>query len=176
MLPTGVKLWLSVSIPVVLWDLSYVLARPHSMPGGAWAALWKPYVLYCFADGRYADMTDAWSVAQSVGNLVEVALTVLALWRLRGRMLWLALFSVSLMCFWKTCLYFLVEVCSQGQYTKQNSWTQLLLLYILPSSAWLLGPAYVMYEAARHLLHLDSSKVSGAANTGANNSRTRKAE
>ncbi|EEH39614.2 hypothetical protein PAAG_01803 [Paracoccidioides lutzii Pb01] len=67
--------WLCLSIPFVLWDASYVLCRPHSMPGGKLHYLWTPYGLYGKIDYIYG--WPAWSngngftSAQVIMNLVE---------------------------------------------------------------------------------------------------------
>lgn len=63
----------------------------------------------------------------------------------------LTLFTASLMTFWKTVLYFLVEACSGWKYTKQSDAADFWLLFVLPSFFWLAGPLYVMYDTARLL-------------------------
>ncbi|OAX81510.1 hypothetical protein ACJ72_04154 [Emergomyces africanus] len=72
-----VTIWLSISIPVVLWDASYVLLRPHSMPGGSLHYIWKPYALYGTIDYIYGwpawNNRNGFTSAQSLMNLVESA-------------------------------------------------------------------------------------------------------
>ncbi|PGH30176.1 hypothetical protein GX50_07076 [[Emmonsia] crescens] len=72
-----VTLWLSISIPVVLWDASYVLLRPHSMPGGSLHYIWSPYALYGTIDYIYGwpawNNRNGFTSAQSLMNLVETA-------------------------------------------------------------------------------------------------------
>ncbi|KAF1843061.1 uncharacterized protein K460DRAFT_367993 [Cucurbitaria berberidis CBS 394.84] len=72
-------LWLTVSIPLVLWDSLYILLRPHTMSGGAlqWP-LWKPYEIYASIDHVYGwpgwDRKDGFGGAQGALNAVEVVL------------------------------------------------------------------------------------------------------
>ncbi|PGH17362.1 hypothetical protein AJ79_01246 [Helicocarpus griseus UAMH5409] len=70
-------LWLSLSVPVVLWDASYVLFRPHSMPGGTLHYIWSPYALYGTIDYIYGwpawNNRNGFTAAQSLMNLVETA-------------------------------------------------------------------------------------------------------
>lgn len=72
---TIVILWLLISVPVVLWDTSYVLLRPHSMPGGSLHYLWTPYALYGTVDYTYGwpayNARIGFVGAQSAMNLVE---------------------------------------------------------------------------------------------------------
>jgi hypothetical protein len=72
-------IWLTVSLPLVLWDAGYVLLRPHSMPGGKWHyPLWVPYALYCETDYIYGwkayNEHNGFTAAQTVMNLIETAL------------------------------------------------------------------------------------------------------
>jgi hypothetical protein len=71
-------LWILISVPLVVWDTSYILLRPHSMKGGKWeGTLWAPYEWYATVDWVYSQM--AWdakygfSGAQSTMNIIEIA-------------------------------------------------------------------------------------------------------
>lgn len=69
--------WLVVSIPLVLWDTGYLLARPHSMAGGKWHRFWAPYAHYGTIDHIYGfpavHKGDGFPAAQGLLNLVETA-------------------------------------------------------------------------------------------------------
>jgi len=161
----GVLLWFLISIPVVLYDLTYVLLRPRSMPGGDLSWFWEPYILYCKHDGRYKDVTNDWVLAQSWGNIVEVVIALFALLLLKNKkQRALVLFSVALMTFWKTVLYFVVEICSDYKYTKQSTPYEFLTMFFLPSFVWILGPVYVMYATGSELL--SSSHNGGSSSKG----------
>jgi len=154
----GVWLWFIISIPVVLWDASFILVRPRSLPGGDLFFLWEPYTIYCKADGRYKDMTNDWVAAQSIGNLMEVAVVIFAVLFLKGKHLQLALFSSALMTFWKTVLYFTVEICSGYKYTSGNTLEDFLVLFVLPSSFWIIFPLYVMISTGIDLFREKQKK------------------
>lgn len=69
-------LWLAVSLPLVVWDFTYMLLRPYSMPGGALhKPLWIPYELYGRVDHNYGfkawNAGEGWGAAQSVVNVLE---------------------------------------------------------------------------------------------------------
>jgi hypothetical protein len=82
---TAVLLWLGVSLPLIAWDTSYVLLRPHTMPGG-WLhrPLWVPYALYGEVDHMYGfkqwNLGNPWTATQSWMNMVESALYLAYLW------------------------------------------------------------------------------------------------
>ena len=71
--------WLSVSMPLVLWDALYILLRPHTMAGGAiqWP-IWKPYETYAAIDYVYGwpgwENHDGFGAAQGVLNAIELIL------------------------------------------------------------------------------------------------------
>jgi hypothetical protein len=89
---TATLLWLAVSLPLVAWDTSYVLMRPHTMPGGSlhWP-LWAPYELYGEVDHMYGfkqwNLSNPFTAAQTLMNLGETVmyLAYLGLWYAYGR-------------------------------------------------------------------------------------------
>ncbi|KAF2834749.1 hypothetical protein M501DRAFT_1009033 [Patellaria atrata CBS 101060] len=68
-------IWLVVSLPLVVWDATYVFLRPHSMPGGSLHWPWKPYSIYAYVDLVYGfpawESNDGFTAAQSALNMVE---------------------------------------------------------------------------------------------------------
>lgn len=69
-------LWLFMSLPLVIWDTSYVLLRPHSMIGGdLHSPIFVPYALYSTVDYVYGfpayNGRDGFTGAQSSLNIVE---------------------------------------------------------------------------------------------------------
>lgn len=69
-------LWLFISLPLVIWDTSYVLLRPHSMIGGdLHSPIFVPYALYSTVDYVYGlpayNEKDGFTGAQSSLNIVE---------------------------------------------------------------------------------------------------------
>lgn len=59
-----------------MWDMGYVLLRPHSMPGG-WLhkPIWGPYELYGRVDYVYGlpawEAQSGWTAAQTYFNVLE---------------------------------------------------------------------------------------------------------
>jgi hypothetical protein len=69
-------IWLAVSLPLVMWDMGYVLLRPYSMPGGSLhKPIWSPYELYGTVDYVYGlpawEEKNGWTAAQTLFNLLE---------------------------------------------------------------------------------------------------------
>lgn len=75
--PTSLTLvWLFISLPLVIWDTSYVLLRPYSMIGGdLHSPIFVPYGLYSTVDYVYGfpayNGRDGFTGAQSSLNVVE---------------------------------------------------------------------------------------------------------
>ncbi|KAJ5818626.1 hypothetical protein N7474_004217 [Penicillium riverlandense] len=81
----AVTIWLSLSVPLVIWDAGYVLLRPHSMPGGRLhSPIWTPYALYGTVDYIYGwpayNARNGFTAAQTVLNIVETLGYVYYLW------------------------------------------------------------------------------------------------
>ncbi|KAG5941662.1 hypothetical protein E4U53_007382 [Claviceps sorghi] len=157
--------WLALSLPLVLWDTAYVLGRPHTMPGGPlhWP-LWLPYRLYAEVDHVYGPEflagNNGFTAAQSLLNLVETLLYVayLAFCRRRPAALLLG-FSAAVMTLSKTLLYWSHEYFSNFANVGHNDFSTLLLLWILPNGAWIVGPAYMVVSMGREIL----DRLEGAA-------------
>lgn len=78
-------LWLTISLPLVIWDTGYVLLRPYSMPGGFlhWP-IWAPYELYGRIDYIYGwkafNEHNGFTAAQAMLNVVETAMYLFYVW------------------------------------------------------------------------------------------------
>jgi hypothetical protein len=74
-------LWLSMAIPVVFMDASFILGRPYTFAGGALHSLlgplWTPWDIYQKVDYVYSkpifDERDGWPGAQALFNLIETS-------------------------------------------------------------------------------------------------------
>jgi len=147
-IPIWIRLWLLVSGLVCTWDGTFIMFRPHSLPGGKLSFIWKPYSLYVAVDKRYADLEDPFVYAQSLMNFAEVFLCFLVLILNVGNSRSTArlAFSVSLMTLWKTVLYMLqyTELCGGGKYHSHNdAFTNFLYLW-LPNGIWITLPLLVV--------------------------------
>ncbi|KAK2074241.1 hypothetical protein P8C59_008462 [Phyllachora maydis] len=167
--PSTVTLaWLAFSLPVVAWDIGYVLGRPATMPGG-WAhwPLWAPYKWYGEVDGMYGfkawNARNGFTAAQTVLNVVETAMyaVYLALWMRHGRVRAagrkyvtgregaiapLLGFTAAVMTLSKTVLYFLNEVFSGFDSVRHNDWGTLIFPYCIMNGLWVLFPSILVYE------------------------------
>ncbi|KAF3927921.1 hypothetical protein ABW20_dc0107132 [Dactylellina cionopaga] len=165
-------LWLCISLPLVCWDFSYVFLRPHSMPGGKWHTPWTPYSIYCEVDLVYGfkhfEDGEGFNPAQSLLNVLETAMYVYYFYLVRsyqgrkgdtvgvfgerkmvGEQAGKAVFWGLVACtatFWKTVLYWMIEILGQYKNIGHNSPRMLFLFWILPNSPWIFLPGYMMYK------------------------------
>ncbi|KAL7822078.1 hypothetical protein V8C26DRAFT_389870 [Trichoderma gracile] len=173
---TTTLLWLALSLPLVIWDTGYVLLRPHSMPGGAWHyPLWAPYKLYGEVDHIYGFKAfragNGFTSAQGFLNAVE---TLLYLWYLgawyfggkrtssaggykvvsgrAGARATLVGFSAAVMTLSKTVLYWANEYYSGFDNIGHNPLQDLILLWIIPNGAWIIGSAYMIWSIGGDLV------------------------
>ncbi|KAI9166528.1 hypothetical protein HJFPF1_02635 [Paramyrothecium foliicola] len=165
--------WMAVSLPLVIWDTIYVLGRPHTMEGGAlhWP-LWAPYKLYGTIDlvyGWYAfDRRMGFTGAQGFLNLVETSMYLVYLWMhfknkeaaratgssgRHGALAVLIGFSAAVMTFSKTVLYWLQEYYGDYAHIGHNAPFELILLWIIPNGAWLVGSSYMIWDLGRSILN-----------------------
>lgn len=153
-LPRWIVGWLIFSGVIQTYDAAFVLTKPLSDVGGPLGFLWPGHHLYATYDGRYAAF-DAFGSAQSWGNLIEVLLIV---WVLRSRRSAGGVLGALVVCvatFWKTVLYFLVEMCGHLAFTKHvldaGDTKGFLGIVIAPNAIWLVMPALAIVALFRQL-------------------------
>lgn len=155
--PAWVTWWLVVGSLIVCWDAGYVLLRPHSMAGGALAAIWAPYALYGEWDhlyGRpgyekYLRGEEGWNPTQSVLNLFEVALAGWYLVLLAGKRhgaASLVAILVSALTAYKTVAYFLIDGFTGWRNSSHLVGSAFWTSYVLPSSFWIVIPIAVVFK------------------------------
>lgn len=156
-LPRWVVVWFVVSAVVQAYDALFVLLGPLSHPGGALVALWPGHVFYSTFDHRYAGF-DAFNTAQSTANLFEVVGLVVAIALARRWSGVVAGLIVSVATFWKTVVYFLVEISSGLEMTRQSlergDLAGFLLVAVLPNSIWLVVPLGVIVALVRRIMRV----------------------
>jgi uroporphyrin-III C-methyltransferase len=156
-MPRWVVVWLVISACIQTYDALYELLGPLSHAGGRLAGLWPGHVFYSRFDHRYAGF-DAFGSAQSWANLLEVVVIVWAL-VLRRRFSGLVLaLVVSTATFWKTVLYFLVEITSGLAMTRQSleqgDLVGFLSVAVLPNLVWIVVPLSVVVALGRQAVRV----------------------
>lgn len=165
-LPLLAAVWFSVVAPVVVVDGVFVLTRsldvniPHPLSE---VVPFKYWLIYAQYDRRYAPNNDAFVVAQSWLNLVEVALglvaVMLGLLRANNAAVKLAIL-VATMTLFKTVLYYVLDIVEEGLYTKHNTFAEQFAMVIVPSSFWIIVPAVIIKQCFRilTLVHVPEKK------------------
>lgn len=162
--------WLAVSLPLVIWDFTYMFLRPHSMPGGAYHwPLWVPYELYGRIDYVYGwkayDAQSGFSGAQSFLNIVETLMYLyyVYIWYTQGKVVptngtrkvltgraageAVAVgFAAACMTVSKTVLYWLCEWFSNYENIGHNTARDVVILWIIPNGLWLIFPTFMIFE------------------------------
>ncbi len=154
-LPRWVLAWLVVTALIQTYDACYVLLGSLSHEGGSLAGLWPGHVFYSRFDHRYAGF-DAFGSAQSWANLLEVVLIVWVLIAARRRFSGVVVaLVVSVATFWKTVIYFLVEISSGLEMTRQSldqgDLGGFLAVAVLPNLVWIVVPLAVVVTLGRQV-------------------------
>lgn len=147
-LPGWVLAWFYATAAICTWDASFIMLRPHTLPGGSLHTFWKPYSLYIGVDQRYLDINDPFVFGISLFNYAEVVMniaTIILHYRNSHHTIPLA-FTVSIMTFWKTLFYFyaFTYLGGGGPYRVGNTlWTEFFLV-VIPNGIWVILPFAVM--------------------------------
>ncbi|XP_022326267.2 uncharacterized protein LOC111126142 [Crassostrea virginica] len=162
-LPGWILGWMFTNAVTCTWDASFIMFRPQSLPGGAYAWVWYLYKYYVNIDKRYLDTSDPFVKAISLQNYVEVILSIVTiiLHFLSSRHTRLMAYNVNIMTMWKTVTYFLMftDVCGAGHWIGTDSSLTLVLLFYIPNGIWIGVPLLAMYQLWPSLLQgPDSAK------------------
>ena len=154
-LPRWVVIWFALSIPIVIWDVSFVLLRPMSMPGGSLGFLWIPYEKYITVDLSYGDLDNGFVRAQAIMSCIEVAIGIAALIHSARRHLPLATllaFCASALTCAKTMLIGMIELVTGFEHVGHNTVADVILLYAIPNGLWIVVPLLVVWTTGRRLV------------------------
>jgi hypothetical protein len=154
-LPRWIVIWFVVGMSVVAWDVSFVLLRPSSMPGGSLAAFWGPYANYIAVDRSYADVGNAFVSAQAIMSAFEILVGLAALWFNRLRRVGIALllaFTMSALTGAKTVLLLVIELVSGFESVGHNTVVDAVSMYLVPNLVWVVVPALVVVATGRRLV------------------------
>ncbi|OZC30617.1 hypothetical protein [Gordonia polyisoprenivorans] len=159
-LPRWVVAWFAVTALIQTYDACYELLGSISHRGGPLAWLWPGHVYYSTFDHRYAGF-DAFGSAQSWANLLEVIALVWVLTHRRRFSAVVVGLVVSVATFWKTVLYFLVEICSGLDMTRQSlergDLGGFLMVAVLPNLIWIVVPGVVIVVLGRQVLRVGAT-------------------
>jgi hypothetical protein len=170
-LPLLAAVWFSAVAPVVVVDGLFVLTRsldpavPHPLRDVLPFNYWMMYAQY---DHRYGPNDDAFVIAQSWLNLVEVGLgllvVLLSLCHAKNAAVKLAIL-VAMMTLYKTVLYFALDIAEEGKYTKHNNFFEQLTMVVIPSSFWIIVPAIIIKKCLRVLALTNVPEHRGKSNS-----------
>jgi hypothetical protein len=165
--------WLLISSILTLYDAAFVLTRPASLSGGSLHWLFFSYDSYIVYDPVYANLKDAFGVAQSYINLIEIALVFIALTLIpilptssSPHVVLLIATSSTLL---KTVLYLVysvVDVEHSGHYSLTD-WTTWDAGYVsvslLPVMQWIIFPVATLISLGGQLARAASHGGKGKA-------------
>lgn len=164
-MPVWVIVWLSISAAIQTYDACYELLGPLSHAGGPVAWLWPGHVFYATFDHRYAAI-DSFGSAQSWANLIEVVVLVWALFHAKKWSGVVVGLIVTVATFWKTVLYFLVEISSGLEMTRQSlergDLIGFLMVAVLPNLFWIVFPLAVVITLGRQVYRVGMSVAARA--------------
>ncbi|XP_014780534.1 uncharacterized protein LOC106876485 [Octopus bimaculoides] len=162
-LPGWVTTWFVLTAAICTWDASFIMLRPLSFPEGPLSQFWYPYKYYINLDKRYGNMEDSYVYTQSLMNYAEVILNLYTCYldKIRSRHTIPLAFTVTVMTFWKTVLYFLMfaEPCGDTSYRTGNSPLSEFFLVIIPNGVWLVLPLLVLVKLWAHITPKENLEV-----------------
>ncbi|CAF4392077.1 unnamed protein product, partial [Rotaria sp. Silwood2] len=110
-MPRWATTWAIIGSLICIWDATYIITRPRSMANGDLFHIFFPYAKYITLDPLYGNLQNAFVIAQSWVNYVEIILTLLSviLYHIaeRRNLGCLILLIASVMTCSKTVLYFI---------------------------------------------------------------------
>lgn len=164
-MPHWATAWAVISSLICIWDATYVITRPRSMANGDLFHIFTPYAKYITLDPLYGNLDNAFVLAQSYMNYAEltIALFSVILYHIfrRRNLGCLILLIVSVMTWSKTVLYFIHDYIERPLHPQElpveiEIW-EYLLLFIIPSSLWVIFPFACMWNIGRQVIRIINS-------------------
>jgi len=159
-MPRWATAWAVIGSLICIWDATYVLTRPRSMANGDLFHIFFPYAKYITLDPLYGNLQNAFVIAQSYINYVELSLALFSviLYQFIGRrnLGCLILLVASVMTWSKTVLYFVHDNFERSLHphispTKVETW-EYIFLFIVPSSLWIILPFACMWNIGGQII------------------------
>ncbi|CAF0977531.1 unnamed protein product [Rotaria sordida] len=166
-MPHWATAWAIIGSLICIWDATYVIVRPRSMANGDLFHIFFPYAKYITLDPLYGNLQNAFVIAQSWMNYVEITFTLLSVivYHVNGRrnLGCLILLIVSVMTWSKTVLYFIHDYFERPLHPQKlpieiETW-EYLFLFIIPSLIWVVLPFACMWNIGRQILNLLNEKI-----------------
>jgi len=161
-LPSWSRYWLSIGSLLTLIDATFIFSRPASLKGGSLHHLFFPYDWYIRYDPVYGDMEDAFSIAQSYMNIVEVVLLFIGLIIYHSHrsssMGAYIIMMASTGTLFKTLLYLLYDFsdphsAAHYHFTQPATWDLGYLGgFLIPTSFWIICPIGLIYDIGRQFI------------------------
>jgi hypothetical protein len=127
------------------------------MVGGDLHHLWQPYKLYAQVDYVYAAHTfskkEPFPTVVALGSVVENVVNFYALYKDGNNSpttLPIAIVALS-MTFWKTVIYFAMDIVSGFRNTGHNDWATWMGLYLIPNGIWIIVPFLLLLTLTQQL-------------------------
>ncbi|CAF3320631.1 unnamed protein product [Rotaria socialis] len=161
-MPAWATLWTVIGSLVCIWDATYIITRPRSMANGDLFHIFSPYAKYITLDPLYGNLQNAFVIAQSCMNYVELTLALLSiiLYHIVGQrnLGCLLLLVASAMTWSKTILYFVHDHFERSLHPERSpvqieAW-EYICLFIMPSLVWVVFPFACMWSIGRQILRL----------------------
>jgi len=161
-MPRWATAWAVIGSLICIWDATYVLTRPRSMANGDLFHIFFPYAKYITVDPLYGNLKNAFVIAESYMNYVEVTLTLLSVilyhFASRRNLGCLLLLIASVMTWSKTVLYFVHDPFERSLHPQKlpikiERW-EYIFLFIIPSSIWIILPFACMWNIGGQIIRL----------------------
>ena len=151
--PNWIIIWLAISSLICTWDAMFVLNRATDIDSFN-NPIWAPYQDYVKVDKLYGKLENDFVWSQSILNLLEIAINLVALYLLSVKKFKQAAVTALVVCAMtssKTILYHTMEISCSGCNTKQNDWQTFVLLYVIPNGVWIWVPMYACIVLGKNL-------------------------
>jgi hypothetical protein len=155
--PRWIAIWLLISSAICSWDASFVFNRQTALDSFN-HPLWSPYKDYVQVDRLYGKVDNDFVWSQSVLNVLEICINLLALNFLSRRSFRKAAVTALVACAMtssKTILYHVMEISCHGtprSNTAQNDWPTFLTLYVFPNGVWIWVPMLACFQLGARLV------------------------
>jgi hypothetical protein len=156
-LTKGVIVWLVASSVIVIFDATYILNRPDTLPGGKYGQYFTVYQIYTQYDTLYGgQVKDYFADIIAYLNLAEVAVTFIGMLlsvrknkkdHLKGA-IWII--AASAFVFWKTIIYFWYDIQYMSAPTKWFA-PDAIAFYYVPNSFWILCPLWTILSIGKRI-------------------------